>query len=158
MGESIKSIYKPENPEKYIGNSNNIICRSSWERRACRYFDRNPNVLRWASEEFSIPYVSPKDGKVHRYYPDFLIEIKQRNGKVKKFVVEVKPYKQTKPPVRGKKVTKSFLYESLTYEVNQAKWSAAREFAADNGVEFMILTEKELGLDGPKKVSRKRNK
>lgn len=91
MAESIKSIYKPSNPEKYQGNSNNIICRSSWERRFCAWCDNNPNILKWASEEFSIPYISPKDNRVHRYYPDYLIEVKESGGRIKKYVVEVKP-------------------------------------------------------------------
>ena len=95
MGESIKSIYKPSNPEKYQGNANNIICRSSWERRFCNWCDNNPNILKWASEEFSIPYVSPIDNRIHRYYPDYLIEVKEVSGKIKKYVVEVKPKKQT---------------------------------------------------------------
>ena len=86
MGQSIKSIYKPSHPEKYLGNSNNIICRSSWERQFCRYCDVNPNIVKWASEEFSIPYISPVDGRPHRYYPDFLIEVKEKSGKLKKYV------------------------------------------------------------------------
>jgi len=146
MGESIKSKFKPSFPQKYQGDANNIICRSSWERRFCNYCDTNPNILKWASEEFSIPYVSPVDNRVHRYYPDFLIEVRETSGKIKKYVVEVKPLKQTQPPKQGKRVTKSFLYEAKTYAVNQAKWKAATEFCLDNGVEFKIITEKELGI------------
>ena len=146
MGESIKSLYKPSHPEKYQGNPNNIICRSSWERRFCSWCDTNPNVLKWASEEFSIPYISPVDRRVHRYYPDFLIEFKDSSGKVKKQIIEVKPKSQTKPPKPGKRVTKSFLYEASMYEKNMAKWAAAVEFAKDNGVEFRIITEDELGI------------
>lgn len=146
MGESIKSIYKPTNPHKYQGNPNNIICRSSWERRFCNWCDHNESILRWASEEFSIPYISPKDNRVHRYYPDYLIEVKEKDGKIKKYIVEVKPKKQTLPPKKPSRVTKSYIYESVTYAVNQAKWSAAREFCLDNGVEFMIITEDHLGI------------
>ena len=146
MGESIKSKFKPSNPQKYQGDPENIICRSSWERKFCNYCDTNPNILKWASEEFSIPYVSPTDNRVHRYFPDFLIEVKETSGKIKKYVVEVKPAKQTQPPKQGKRITKSFLYEAKTYAVNQAKWKAAVEFCLDNGVEFKIITEKELGI------------
>ena len=146
MAESIKSIFKPQHPEKYQGNPNNIICRSSWERRFCHWCDINENIIRWASEEFSIPYLSPVDGKVHRYYPDFLIEVKEMNGQVKKYVVEVKPKKQTLPPVKKERVTKNYLYECQQYAVNQAKWKYAREFCLDNGVEFKVITEDELGI------------
>ncbi len=160
MAESIKSIYKPSNPEKYQGNSNNIICRSSWERRFCAWCDNNPNILKWASEEFSIPYISPKDNRVHRYYPDYLIEVKESGGRVKKYVVEVKPKKQTQPPKKGERVTKSYVYESVTYAINQAKWKAAEEFCKDNGVEFKIITEDELGIKpyGTRGLSNKRHK
>ena len=83
MAESLKSKYKPSNPEKYKGNYNNIICRSSWERKFCRWCDLNENVISWGSEEFFIPYVSPIDNKVHRYYPDFIIQVKESNEKIK---------------------------------------------------------------------------
>jgi len=144
MGQSIKSIYKPSHPEKYLGNSNNIICRSSWERQFCRYCDVNPNIVKWASEEFSIPYISPVDGRPHRYYPDFLIEVKEKSGKLKKYVIEIKPKKQTLPPVKKKRVTKGFISEAKTYAVNQAKWKAAVDFCKDNLIEFKIITEDEL--------------
>jgi hypothetical protein len=144
MGQSIKSIYKPSHPEKYLGNSNNIICRSSWERQFCRYCDVNPNIVKWASEEFSIPYISPVDGRPHRYYPDFLIEVKEKSGKLKKYVIEIKPKKQTQPPVKKKRVTKGFILEAKTYAVNQAKWKAAVDFCKDNLIEFKIITEDEL--------------
>ena len=143
MGQSIKSIYKPSHPEKYLGNSNNIICRSSWERQFCRYCDTNPNVVKWASEELSIRYISPVDGRPHRYYPDFLIEVKEKSGKLKKYMIEIKPKKQTQPPVKKKRVTKGFILEAKTY-VNQAKWKAAVDFCKDNLIEFKIITEDEL--------------
>ena len=160
MAESIKSIFKPSNPQKSQGNPNNSICRSSWERKFCNYCDTNPSIIRWASEEFSIPYVSPADGKVHRYYPDFLIEVKETSGKIKKYVVEVKPKKQTQEPKKPKRITKSYIYEATTYAVNQAKWKAASEFCLDNGVEFKVITEDELGIKqyGTRRVSRKRRK
>ena len=90
MAESIKSRYKPSNPEKYQGNPNNIICRSSWERRFCVWCDKNENIISWASEEFSIPYMSPIDNRVHRYFPDYIIKVREKNNKIKNYVVEVK--------------------------------------------------------------------
>ena len=84
MAESIKSKYKPKYPRKYQGNPNNIICRSSWERKFCRYCDLNNNIIAWASEEISIPYMSPVDNRPHRYYPDFLMKVKESNGSIKK--------------------------------------------------------------------------
>ena len=146
MAESIKSRYKPTNPQKYTGNPNNIICRSSWERKFCQWGDRKDNVISWASEEISIPYVSPKDNRIHRYYPDFLIKVKEYNNKIQTYVVEVKPKKQTLPPKPRKRITKSYIYECTTYAVNQAKWKAANEFCKDNRINFKIVTEDELGI------------
>ncbi len=145
MAESIKSLFKPTKPKKYKGDARNIICRSSWERKFCNWCDLNESIIEWGSEEFWIPYRAP-DGKVRRYFPDFIIKVKENTGKVKTYVIEVKPAKQTKPPKKKTKVTKSYLYECTTYAVNQAKWKAAREWCADRKVEFKIVTEKELGI------------
>ena len=145
MAESKKSLYNPSNPRKYKGNVNNIICRSSWEERFCNYCDLNENIIEWGSEEFFIPYRAP-DGKARRYYPDFIMKVKENTGKIKTYVIEVKPFKQTKPPKKRKNVTKSYMYECKTYAVNQAKWVAANEWCKDHGVEFKIITERELGL------------
>ena len=146
MAESIKSRYKPKNPQKYQGNPNNIICRSSWERKFCVWGDVNKNIISWASEEMSIPYLSPKDNRVHRYYPDYLIKVKEKNNKISSYVIEVKPKKQTQPPKKRSRVTKSYIYECQTYAINQAKWKAANEFCKDNKIEFKIITEDELGI------------
>jgi hypothetical protein len=147
MGESIKSKYHPENPFKYKGNSNNIICRSSWERKFCRWCDLNESILEWASEEFFIPYVSPIDKRVHKYYPDFIVKMKDRFGEIKTYVIEVKPKRQTLPPVKKSRVTKSFIYEAKTYEVNKAKWKAAKEWCEDRLLVFKIITEDDLGIN-----------
>ena len=146
MAESIKSRYKPENPRKYKGDYKNIICRSSWERKFCRWCDLNESILEWGCEEFFIPYRAP-DGKVRRYFPDFIMKVKESNGQVKTYVIEVKPLKQTKPPKKKKRVTKSYIYECTTYAVNQAKWKAADEWCKDHKIEFKIITEKELGIN-----------
>ena len=145
MAESIKSKYKPENPRKYKGDYRNIICRSSWERKFCRWCDLNESILEWGSEEFFIPYRAP-DGRVRRYFPDFIMKVKETNGEVKTYVIEVKPLKQTRPPKKRKRVTKSYIYECTTYAVNQAKWKAADEWCKDRKIEFKIITEKELGI------------
>ena len=145
MPESKKSIYKPKNPKKYKGDVRNIICRSSWEERFCGYCDLNENIIQWGSEEFFIPYRAP-DGKTRRYFPDFIIKVKENSGKVKTYVIEVKPFKQTKPPKKRKQVSKSYLYECKTYATNQAKWEAANEWCKDKRIEFKIITERELGL------------
>jgi hypothetical protein len=144
MAESYKSKYRPTYPQKYKGNPNNIICRSSWERRFCHWCDMNENILEWGSEEFSIPYISPIDNRVHKYYPDFIIKVKESSGQIKTYVIEVKPEKQTREPVKKTRVTKSYIYEVTTYAVNQAKWKAANEFCKDRLIEFKIITENDL--------------
>ena len=146
MAESYKSKYKPNYPNKYKGDPNNIICRSSWERRFCSWCDLNENIIEWGSEEFWIPYLSPVDNRVHRYFPDFIIKLKESTGQIKTYVIEVKPKRQTQPPKPKSRVTKGFLYEAKTYAVNQAKWKAADEWCKDRMLEFKIITEFELGI------------
>ena len=140
-----KGKFRPSIPKKYKGDYTNIIYRSLWELKFMKYCDSNQNILEWGSEEFFIPYRAP-DGKVRRYFPDFIMKVKENSGNVKTYVIEVKPAKQTRRPKPRKKVTKSYLYECKTYEVNQAKWKAASEWCKDHQVEFKIITEKELGI------------
>jgi hypothetical protein len=117
-----------------------------WERKVMAYFDHNDNVIQWSSESIVIPYLSPIDNKYHRYFPDFLIKAKSKDGTVKNILIEVKPYKQTKPPEKGKRVTKRYITEIATWGINEAKWKAAEEYCKDRMWEFRILTEKELNI------------
>lgn len=142
---SNKGRFRPKNPQKYKGDATNIIYRSTWEIKVMRYLDENPNIIWWGSEELPIPYLSPIDKKKHRYFPDFIAKIRKNDGKVMTYIIEVKPEKQTKPPTQKRK-TKTFIQESMTYEVNKAKWYAAEEFCKDHGWQFLILTEKHLGI------------
>jgi hypothetical protein len=138
--------FNPQNPQKYNGNYKNIIYRSSWELHFMRYCDRNENILEWGSEEIFIPYISPLDNKIHRYFPDFFVKIQEKTGNIKKYIIEIKPKKQTIPPIKKTKITKSFIYEATTYEVNKAKWKAAEEFCKDHMIYFKIITEDDLNL------------
>ena len=140
-----KGIFNPKNPKKYNGNAENIVYRSSWEFRVMKWLDDNPNVIWWASEELIIRYKSPIDQKMHRYFPDFIVRLKQKNGTESTVVIEIKPQKQTVKPVQKRK-TKRYLQEAATYAVNQEKWRAADLFCKEHGWQFKIITEKELGL------------
>ena len=139
-----KGKYTPKNPSKYIGNPTKVIYRSLWERKMMNWMDNNPSVLRWGSEETIVMYVSPVDGKRHRYYVDFIMEVQNKNKEIQTFLIEVKPKKQTKPPVKPKKKTKTFINEAKTYSVNKAKWDAAEKVCEARGWKFMIVTEDTL--------------
>ena len=134
-----KTKFIPENASKYIGDPTGIICRSLWERKVCKWMDSNINVIRWGSEELAIPYVSPKDNRVHKYYPDFLAEVKSRSGEIETILIEVKPKKQTVEPKKRK--TKTYLQESMTFKINTCKWKAAENFCKKQGWKFLIMTE-----------------
>ena len=139
--------YRPQNPEKYNGDPTNIVYRSSYELKFMQYCDLTESVNTWKSEEFWIPYRSPIDNKVHRYFPDFFVKYKDKNGNNRHLVVEIKPQKDLKmPETNPKRKTKSWAYAVKTWAVNQAKWEAAREYCADRNYEFRVLTEKELGI------------
>lgn len=143
---SYKGKFKPQNPQKYKGDDKNIIYRSLWELKVMKYFDVNPSVLFWASEELIIPYLSPVDQKTHRYFPDFIAQIKNKEGFVQTYLLEVKPHKQTLVPIKRGRNQHKFLNESITYAINQAKWKAADIFCQQKGWKFKILTENELGI------------
>jgi hypothetical protein len=143
---SYKGRFRPKNYKKYKGDPTNIIYRSLWELKFMNWCDMNQNVLEWNSEEFWIPYVSPIDNKVHRYFPDFYIKVNEQSGVIKKYIIEVKPHKQTIEPQPPKRKTKNYFNESVEYAKNQAKWKAARAFCEDRKYEFKIITEKELGI------------
>ena len=137
--------YIPTNPKKYRGNPSQIIYRSLWERKLMVYCDRNEKILEWGSEEVIIPYLSPWDNKLHRYFPDFYMKVKQNSGGIKKFIIEDKPKYQCKPPVKNpKRKTKKWYNDVKNYVINEAKWKSANEFCLDNGMEFKILTEEHL--------------
>jgi hypothetical protein len=146
MVNTYKGVFKPKNISKYRGDYSNIVYRSRWELLFMSYLDKHPDVISWSSEEIVIPYRSPIDGKVHRYFPDFWIKKVTREGKVAVDLVEIKPYAQTQEPKKQKRLTKSYLYEVKTWGVNSAKWKAADEYCKDRGWKFLILTEKELGI------------
>ena len=143
---SYKGIYKPTHPQKYIGDHNNIIYRSLWERKFMYWCDVNENIIKWASEEIWIPYLSPLDKRVHRYFPDFYIKYKDSKGNIKESLIEVKPKRQVEGPKPQKRVTQKQMYEIKEFAKNQAKWQAAKEFCADRKWEFQILTEDNLGV------------
>ena len=144
--EYLQGKYKPSNPEKYKGDVYNIIYRSSWERKFLYYCDMNKNIIEYSSEEVVIPYRSPVDNKYHRYFVDFYIKYKDANGRIKKSLIEIKPFRQTQEPKVQKRKTKGYIYEVVEYAKNQAKWKAAEEWCLDRGYEFKVLTESDLGI------------
>ena len=138
--------YYPSFPRKYKGDPTNIIYRSLWERKFMVYCDKNAKILEWGSEEIALPYISPHDSSIHRYFPDFYIKVQENTGKVKRYLIEVKPLKQTVKPKKPKRQTKGYIREAFEYARNQAKWKAAREYCADRMWEFKVITEKELDI------------
>ena len=143
---SYKGRYTPTKPKKYKGDPRNIVYRSLWERKFMVYCDTSDAIIEWGSEEIIIPYLSPKDGRIHRYFPDFYIKVKQADGTIKKMVIEVKPKVQCSPPKEPKRRTRRWMNEVITYSVNDAKWKYATEWCTDNGMEFKILAEDHLGI------------
>ena len=141
---SYSGRFKPKNYKKYKGDPTNVFYRSLWERRFMVYCDNNPNILEWGSEEIIIPYKSPLDKKVHRYFPDFFIKYKNSSGKIIREIIKVKPKRHLSPPKEPKRKTKRYLGEVNTYIVNQAKFKAAEEFCKDRKLGFRILTEEHL--------------
>lgn len=143
MDMSYRGKYKPINPQKYIGDVNNIIYRSLWERKFMLFCDKTDSVLKWSSEEIIIPYYFHIDKKVHKYFVDFVVQMKTKSGEVKTYLIEIKPEKQTKQPEKRKKTNK-FIKEMVEWEKNKAKWKSAQKYAKDKNWEFKILTEYDI--------------
>jgi hypothetical protein len=138
----IQGIFTPRYPEKFIGDK--AIYRSSLERKFFHFCDTNPNVLKWGSENVVIPYLNKNDGKVHRYFVDNLVIIKEGDV-IKKYLIEIKPHSQTLEPVIKKGMRKTtIIYEQSRYIQNQCKWEAAKQFCKDKGFEFRIITDLDL--------------
>ena len=144
---SYKGQYIPKNPKKYRGDSHRIVYRSLWERKFMVYCDTSDSIIEWGSEEVIIPYLSPWDGRIHRYFPDFYIKVRQHDNIIKKMIIEVKPKSQCKPPkAEPKRKTKRWFIEVKTWGINEAKWKSATEWCNNNDMEFKILTEDHLNI------------
>lgn len=133
-----KGRFIPRHPQKYMGNAQNILFRSSWELTVMKFFDNSTSVSRWASEEVHLPYISPKDGRVHQYYPDFLFEMINANQEIERWLVEVKPLKETS--IEHAKTA----YDRVALAVNEAKWKAAEMFCQVNNLKFKVITELDI--------------
>ncbi len=138
--------YQVKNKEKYIANLQECEYRSTWELRYMKYLDKNPSVLEWASENVVIPYYNPIEKKSRRYFVDFYVKVLAKDGSIKKYIIEIKPYSQCNPPKKPKRQSSKYKNELKTYVRNQAKWKAARKWAEMRDWEFIVITEKELGL------------
>lgn len=143
--------FLPTNLQKYKGNFRKIKYRSSWEQWFMRWLDNNPAVTRWNSEEVIIPYFCNAEGKKRRYFMDFWVQFEDG----RQFFIEIKPKKETVPPVKPVKYTtaakKRFINEVYTYSVNTDKWTAALKLSKEMGIEFRLVTEislKKLGWKG----------
>jgi hypothetical protein len=140
--------FKPKNPQKYDGNPTEIYFRSSYELKMFQYCDLTESVISYQSEEFCIPYRSPIDGRIHRYFPDMKLKYKDKDGNTRTLVVEIKPAKDLKmPETNPKRRTKSWAHSVKMWAINQAKWEAAKNWCADRKYEFKIFTETDLGIN-----------
>lgn len=138
------SQFIPKNPKKYIG-SYPILCRSTWERMFYQWCDVNNLIVKWSSENIAIRYWDPVQQRTRRYYPDAYIKILNKNNDCDEYIIEIKPAKETKPPVkRGRMTEKTFRWQQAVWATNQAKFKAAREYCQKLGMNFKILTEKQL--------------
>lgn len=143
-GNIKQGFYNPTNKEKYIGDKEVIIYRSSWELKFLMFCDRSARVVRYSSEPIGIPYYNTMDHKIHKYYIDFYVEMQNEND-VMKWLIEVKPIKFIQMPKRPKletlKTLERYTKEVKRYMINHMKFDAAKNYAKENGMTFGIVTE-----------------
>lgn len=147
-----QGLFIPTAKEKYVGDPTKIVYRSGWEKKFFVYCDTNPAILRWASEEFSIPYQSPVDHRPHRYFPDVWLEAQTTTGP-RAFLIEIKPKSQTQ--LRSlKRPSRKLLWEATQIAINHAKWDAAKALCETKGWTFLVVTEDDLFKKGFGRVTR----
>jgi hypothetical protein len=152
-GKYKQGYFQLKNPQKYVGDPNKVIFRSSWEYRFMQWCDIHPKIVKWGSEPVPIPYINPvrsaekKTQVINNYYIDFYM-VAEKDGKQQAYLVEVKPEKQKYPPDPSKlnenctaKRLSRYNQELKTYLINQAKWAAAKQYAASRGMLFKIADE-----------------
>ena len=147
-----RAKFLPRFPEKYVGDVNNIFARSSWEVTVMKFFDSRPDIIKWGSEEVVIPYLSPADNKIHRYFPDFFIEYRNADGEIKREIVEVKPHHESEAIAAKSQRSKDALL------INVAKWKSASIYCETRGMTFRVITEKSIYHQGVKAVKKKKAK
>ena len=136
--------FVPRFAQKYVGRYP-IIVRSSWERMMCQWLDGNPEVIKWSSEGHIIHYYDPIQQKRRRYFPDFYAEILNKKKQPVKYIIEVKPNRETGPPVKTRgQSKKTQLYQEATWVTNKAKFEAAQQYCNKLGYRFKLLTENEM--------------
>jgi len=147
-----QGMFIPKHPHKWVITESfdmkepGIKYRSGYELKFFTFMDMNDNIVRANSEGMVIPYNNPVTGKVSKYYMDCMMETK--DGKI--WLIEIKPYAQTIPPVPPKnnseKSKLNYIKAIETYTINKAKWDTAQALCNEKGWIFRIITEKELGL------------
>jgi len=149
-----EGFFRPKNPDKYYGDLNRIIYRSSLELAFYEECDRDKSVVKWSVEPpwLEIKYLSPKDGKMHRYFPDVYCE-KIVEGTLKRFIVEVKPKSKTIAPKKPNltlcktekeliRVKRRYEISLISYKIIMAKKQYAEEFAKVRNLTYIFLTER----------------
>lgn len=140
-----QGFFKPRNPQKYKGNSDRIIFRSTYEYAAMKFFDDQVNIIEWASEEKAIPYKNPVTKRVSRYFPDFFVKLRNKDGQIESMIIEVKPKSKLLVPFKKPNGSmKSYNFQLKEYLVNMAKFEQATKYAEDRGMTFKIMTEEDL--------------
>ena len=144
MANFSKGIFQVRNAKKYVGNRP-PTWRSSWEQVFMTFLDNNDNVLQWGSECVAIPYRHPLDGKMHRYFPDFLITYRTRENTMRAELIEIKPKNQS--IIESKMNSR----DRAVVAINYAKWAAATAWCKTQGMTFRVLTENDIFHQGSKR-------
>lgn len=146
-----QGTYQPKNPQKYVGNSLPKY-RSSWESHFFRQLDEHPAVLQWGSEVVRIPYRHPLTGKIHTYIPDILMMYVDASYKKHVEIIEIKPNSQTSLTEARSQ------HDKIHAIINEAKWTAAREYCRKQGIVFRVVSEKDLFHQGTRTATKRTRK
>jgi hypothetical protein len=145
-GNKVKQGYfTPKNPEKYEGDPSAIIYRSSWELKFLTYCDNHESIIKYAAEKVGVPYINPILKKESTYWIDCWMLTKSPDGTLTRWLIEIKPNKYLTPPEAPNRLTEkatlNYAHHAKAYIINNAKFTAAKAYAAKNNMRFGIITE-----------------
>lgn len=144
-----QGIYNPRNPQKCINiqKKKKIEFRSNLEFEYFYQVDNSYKIKQWGSEVLWIPYFNPVKKRVSQYWVDLIVWT-EAYGII---AIEIKPAKEIiaihenkKPKMTKRKKKETFIYEMQMFEINKAKWIAAKEYCNKRGWKFIQLSEKDI--------------
>ena len=106
-GNNRSSFYETSKILKLLKKSkiSNLDEFSIWEKKILQSLRKNGISLETKFRNFPLKVEDQK----YEYIPDFLVKVKTASNQIETWVVEIKPYAQTREPKKSKRLTKRYI-------------------------------------------------